>query len=134
MMGGDAYAGVWEHYATLAAINTALWLLSLLLGKTWPVRRTRLSSLSPQLAGLRGEAFRLAGSATALAFFLLQKSATLPSLSPELHSYSVSAEPVLLSRLTSYGPRGHLPTPFGSLLLELLVTTPVLVQRRGKWH
>ena len=73
MMGGDAYAGVWEHYATLAAINTALWLLSLLLGKTWPVRRTRLSSLSPQLAGLRGEAFRLAGFATALAFFLLQK-------------------------------------------------------------
>ena len=32
------YTGVWDAYAALAAVNTALWFLSLLLGKTWPVR------------------------------------------------------------------------------------------------
>jgi steroid 5-alpha reductase family enzyme len=31
------YDGVAQAYAVLAAINTALWCLSLLLGKTWPV-------------------------------------------------------------------------------------------------
>ena len=32
------YAGAWDAYTALAAVNTALWFLSLLLGKTWPVR------------------------------------------------------------------------------------------------
>jgi steroid 5-alpha reductase family enzyme len=35
--GDDLYAGVFTHFAWLVAVNVALWIISLLLGKTWPV-------------------------------------------------------------------------------------------------